>query len=293
MSFFRRTRLFVILLGIIVLVSLVGYSLSERSNLSIAEEFLLDTVGWGQNIIHKPAEFTANVISNIEDVKNTYQENQILKARLMEFKNLLRENQQLKQENQELRSVLGKTESIRDYEPIQATVIARSPELWFQQLTLDRGREDGLEENMAVITGEGMVGKIRSVSPFTATVQLLSGFDENNRISVIVSSEEDEDNESGFISGYNRETESLILSLNSYEANVEKGDSVVSSGLGGVFPPGLVIGTVSEVKPGRYGLAQEAQVIPAADMEDISHVIVVKRETVLPRKEETGSEEEE
>lgn len=291
MSFFRRTRLFAVLLGIIVFVALIGYSLTSRDNLSTSEEFVLDTVGWAQNIVHKPVQYTANVITNIKEIKQVYDENQILKARLMEYKNLINENQELKQDNQELRSVLNKTESIRDYDPIQATVIARSPEYWHQQVTIDRGSQHGVAKNMAVITGEGMTGKVQSVSEFTSTVLLISGFDELTRISVTVAPEGKE-GESGFISGYDRENESLILNLNSYNAQVQEGDKVISSGLGGVFTRGLVIGTVTKVNPDQYGLAQEAQVTPSANLEDLDHVILVDSETVLPEEESNNEEED-
>lgn len=103
---------------------------------------------------------------------------------------------------------------------------------------------------MAVTNGEGMVGKVIEVSQLTSTVQLLSGFDEQNRISVEVDQEEPI---FGLIEGYDEESESLIFRDLENEDDIEKGQTIVSSGMGGVFPKGLLIGTVERVEMDQYG----------------------------------------
>ncbi|MRH42976.1 rod shape-determining protein MreC [Aquibacillus halophilus] len=291
MSFFHKKRLFVILVGFIILVGLIGFSIRDREELSLVEEFLHDTVGWFQSIVHKPVDFTTSLITNIEGMKNVYDENQVLKSRLSQSKNLLYEVQELKQENQELRSVLGKTESITDYQPIQASVIARSPEASSHQVKLNKGKQNGVRTNMAVITGEGMIGKVQSASQFTSTVLLLSGFDRSNRISVNIAADNEEE-VTGFIVGFDPESEFLLLELNAYEVELNGEELVVSSGMGGVFPGDLEIGTIEEVTPDKYGLTQIAYVKPAADLSNMDHVIVVNRLAAQP-EEDTSEEEEE
>ncbi|MDC3412471.1 rod shape-determining protein MreC [Terrihalobacillus insolitus] len=291
MPFFRRKRLFVILIGIIVLVAFIGFSSRDRQELSTAEQFLNDSVGWLQSVVYKPVKYTTDIFANIEDIKNTYEENRLLKDRLEQYKNLLVDVQKLKEDNQELRSVLNKTEALTDYQSIQASVIAQSPERWFEQVTINKGMQDGVQPNMAVITGEGMIGKVNSTSKFTSTVQLLSGFDRLNRISVTVYGQEgDEKGQPGLISGFDKEKETLILE-GIQDTSIEVGDSVVSSGLGGIFPENLVIGTVEEVSPGQYGLTQTAYVTPAADLYDVDHVIVVKRLSEQPEEDLEVDEE--
>lgn len=277
MSFFRNKRLFIILIGIIVLVVLIGYSLNSRDHLTAPEQFIQDSIGWMQNAIHAPVKYVSNIFSDVEDLKNTYSENQLLKEKLSQYKGLIYDVQELNKENEELRKTLDKTESIRDFTPIQATVIARSPERWIEQVTINKGTQHGVEVNMAVITAEGMVGKIQSTSQFTSTVQLLSGFDQFNRISAMISKEGDK-NVFGLVEEYNKEDHSLFFKIiEESEKNVEKGDLVLSSGMGGVFPSGLLIGTVKEVVPDQYGLTNTALIEPAANLYDINHVIVVDR----------------
>lgn len=286
MTFFRKKRLFIILIGIIVLVALIGYSLQEREKLTTFEQFIKDTVGWAQNAIHMPVDYLTSIVSNIGDLKDTYQENQILKEKLAETKGLIYEVQEVKKENEELRQILDKEETLRDFRSIQATVTARSPERWVQQVTINKGLQHGVDVNMAVITSQGMVGKIQSASQFTSTVQLLTGFDQFNRISATISREGENDS-FGLIEAYDKESHSLHIKLiEESEKDVEEGDLVVSSGMGGIFPAGLLIGTVKEVAPDQYGLTQTALVEPAANFYEINNVIVVDRK--LP-----GDEEEE
>ncbi|MEN1970482.1 rod shape-determining protein MreC [Lentibacillus sp. N15] len=279
MPFFRKKRLFIILIGFIILVALIGFSLKDRDNLSTPEQFIKDTVGMVQSVIHTPVKFVTDIFSNIDDVKNTYKENQLLKEKLAEYKSLIYEVQEIKEENKELHKTLDKTESIRDFHPIQARVMSRTPERWVDQVTINKGTQDGVKKNMAVITADGMIGKIQSVSAFSSTVQLLTGFDQFNRISATISREGKKKNVFGLIEEFDEESNSLLFKIiDESDKDLKKGEVVVSSGMGGVFPAGLTIGTVKKVVPDEYGLTQTALIKPAANMYEINHVIVVDRD---------------
>ncbi|MBC5637583.1 rod shape-determining protein MreC [Ornithinibacillus sp. BX22] len=292
MSFFRKKRLFIILIGIIVLVALVGFSIRDRVNLTTAEQFVSDVIGVAQNVISTPVKYVAGIFENIDDIRNTYEENQILRERLAQYKGLIYEVQEIKDENEELRALLDKEDSIRSYNPIHATVTARSPERWIEQLTINKGKSDGVKVNMAVITAEGMIGKVQSVAPATSTVQLLTGFDEFNRISATVSREGGK-GIFGLIESYDKETNSLLFKIiEDSDQDIEEGELVVSSGMGGVFPAGLPIGTVKEVVPDQYGLTRTALVEPAANMYEINHVVVVERLLGQDDEDEAEGEEE-
>ncbi|RDW19313.1 rod shape-determining protein MreC [Oceanobacillus arenosus] len=277
MPFFRNKKLFVFFIGFIVLVILIGYSLNNRDSTTTAEKFLNDVVGWGQNVIHTPVNFVTDIVANIRDFKNTYEENQVLREQISQNKGLVYQVQELEKENEQLRNNLEITETIRDYNPIQATVIARSPEQWLNEVTINRGKQHGVMPNMVVITAEGMVGKIKIANEFTSKVQLLSGFDEYNRISAMISRKEG-NNINGMIEGFDKETNSLLFRIiEESDTDVEVGELIVSSGMGGVFPAGLKIGTVKDVVSDQYGLTRTALVEPAAEMYEINQVIVLDR----------------
>lgn len=287
MSFFRKKQMFIFLIGIIIVIGLIGYSLQDRERRSMPEQFISDTVGWIQQGVNLPIQYVKNFFGNIADVKNTYNENEVLKEKVAEYKTLLYDVQALEEENEELKKILDKTDSLHEYHSIHANVIARSPERWLHQITINKGDNAGVEPNMAVITADGMLGKVLSVSQSSSTVQLLTGFDEFNRISAVV--KRDGKDVFGVIEQYDEENEALLFKIiEESDSDLEKGDVVLSSGMGGVFPKGLFIGTVEEVIPDQYGLTQTALIKPAADMHSINNVIVVDRmlDTV------TGDEEE-
>lgn len=291
MSFFRKKSLFIILVGIILLVVFVGYSLSNKGDLSTPEKFFKDTVGWVQNVIDQPVTFFVQTISNLEDIKNTYDENKLLREKIAEYKTLVYEVQELEKENEELRKMLDIVDSSRDFEPILASVIARSPERWLEQVTINRGSNHGVEKNMAVMTVDGMIGKVNSVSTSTATVQLITGFDHLNRISATIS-RKDGDNIFGLIEGYDKKEKALIFRIiEESDKEIKEDELVVSSNVGGLYPSGLPIGTIKEVLPDQYGLTKTAYVEPTANMYEINHVIVVDRS--LDIYDETAQKEEE
>lgn len=296
MRFFRNKRLFIFLIGFILLVVLVGYTFRDRINVTFAEEFINDAVGWVQYVVHTPVNFTTDVFTNIKDFRNTYEENQVLKEQLSQYRSLIYEVQEVNKENEELRDVLDlmESDSIRSHEAIQAIVIARSPERWLEQVTINKGEKHGVQANMLVMTADGMIGKVQSANDVTARVKLLTGFDQFNRISAMVSRDEGR-NIFGMIEGFDEETNSLLFRIiEESEKDIAEDDLVVSSGMGGVFPAGVPIGTVKEVTSDQYGLTQIALVEPASDMYDINHVIVLDRAVdQVDESSEAADEEEE
>ncbi|SFA38797.1 rod shape-determining protein MreC [Parageobacillus thermantarcticus] len=283
-QFFLNKRLILLLVSIIILVALIGFSLKDRE-LTWPEQFVKDTTGFVQLIFHKPAQFVAGFFENVNDIRNTYKENKLLKARLEEYVTLETQVQTLKKENERLRALLNKKESLRDFIPIQATVIGRNPDRWQETIIVNKGEQHGVKKDMAVITPEGLVGKVQHASQFTSTVQLLSALDQKNRISAYVQGNE---NVFGLIEGYDEKRRALLLKRIPFDAKIEKKQKVLTSGLGGVFPKGLLIGEVMEVVPDQYGLTKMVYVKPAANFYDIDDVIIVKRkidETLGEREE--------
>ncbi|PBB06781.1 rod shape-determining protein MreC [Salimicrobium humidisoli] len=275
-SFFRRKILILVLVAFIIFVTLIGFSIRERENISAPERFILDTTGVLQSIIHTPVEWVDNSIETFQDVLRVYEQNEVLKERLAEYEGLIVENQELEEEIEELRGTTERAEGLEKYSPVQASVIARSPERWFEQVTINRGSKHGIEKDMAVITKEGLIGKIQSTAAFHSTVKLLSGFDTSNKISSWVV-KKNGDNVFGLVEGYDEESGRLLLGGINLDVKLKKGEKVISTGLGGVFPSRLQIGTVDEVKNDEYGLTKTAYIEPAADLYEVNQVIITRR----------------
>lgn len=278
------------LVSIIVLVALIGFSLKEREELTLPEKFLKDTTGWFMNAIGKPVSAVTGFLADISDLQNTFEENKKLKERLDEYVLLKTEVQDLKQENKELREILDKKDDLREFTPIQATVIGRNPSRWNELLTINRGEIHGVEKDMAVITAKGLIGRVKSVTNFTASVQLISSTDATNRVSAIIQNKGGE-NIFGIIEGVDEETNHIIMKRIPYDKEVKKGSYVITSNLGGIFPKGLPIGKVVDVKVDQFGLNQKAYIEPATDFYNISNVMVVNR--TVDGADEVKTEEDE
>jgi rod shape-determining protein MreC len=283
--FLTNKRLIILLGSIILLVAMIGFSMRDRDNITWPEKFIKDVTGFGQNIVAKPAGAVESFFDDVSRLRHTYEENEKLRTHLEELAQLESDVARLQKDNAELRKVLEKEKSLADYEPVQATVIARNPDRWYEIITIDQGESNGIEPDMAVMTASGLVGKVQSTSKFTSTVQLLSAHDSKNRVSALVQGDKIV---YGLIEGYDEEKQMLQLTKIPSDSKVKKGQAVTTSGLGGVFPKGLVIGTVSELVPDEFGLTQTALVKPAASFYDLEHVMVSKREMtkVLPQEED-------
>jgi len=272
--FFFNKKVILLLIGMVFLVALISFSLRDRTNATLPEQIIKDTVGFAQSLVAKPANYINGVFNSIDSLLNTYEENKRLKARLEDFAVVQAEATDLKSENKKLRELLDKTESLKAFNPIQATVIARNPDQWEEKIILDKGSSHGVSKNMAVMTAKGLVGKIILVTPFTSEVELLNTNNPNYRVSAMVLGEKEA---YGLIEGFDEERNELIMKRIDSSMKVKEGEQVVSSGLGGIFPKGVPIGEITEVSTDDFGLTKMAYVKPSADFSILEHVVIAKR----------------
>lgn len=261
----------------VFLVALISFSLRDRTNATLPEQIIKDTVGVAQSIVAKPANYITGIFNNIDSLLNTYEENKRLKARLEDFAAVQAEALVLKSENEKLLE-LTKSESLKAFNPIQATVIARNPDQWEEKIILNKGSSHGVEKNMAVMTAKGLVGKITLVTPFTSEVELLYTNNPNYRVSAMVLGEKEA---YGLIEGFDKERNELIMKRIDSSLTVKVGEKVVSSGLGGIFPKGVPIGEITEVSTDDFGLTKMAYVKPSADFSILENVVIAKRSVTV------------
>ncbi|ADH98965.1 rod shape-determining protein MreC [Salisediminibacterium selenitireducens] len=274
-SFFSNKRLIVLLVCLVLLVGLVGYSMSDRKAMTLPEQLVTDTVGAVQSAFSRPAHFAAGFFEDMRDIRNVFEENRSLKAQLDEYAALQVEVSELRRRNAELEGAAGLEEDLYDFTVRTALVIQRSPDRWNEQVGINKGAQHGIEENMAVVTSQGLIGKINRVSQFSSTVQLLSDQAVTNRISAMVTG--GDETVYGFIEGIDHDSGALRFAKIDIDAEIEPGETVTTSGLGGIFPRGLVVGEVLSVENDEFGLTQTALVEPTADFYHIDYVQVVER----------------
>jgi rod shape-determining protein MreC len=189
------------------------------------------------------------------------------------------ENRSLKATNQALRDVEHEVNRLRTalnyrersvFKLVPAEIVTRDSSTWWRTVTINRGKEDGVESDMPVVTDEGLVGKTTTVSANISVVLLVS--DENCRVAASVEGTR----EQGIISG-ERVTGGLtpMLNLNflSKQANLKPGQKAYTSGVGGVFPSGLLIGVVKDFRVRE--LDGQAKLTPGVDLSHLEDVFVV------------------
>lgn len=150
---------------------------------------------------------------------------------------------------------------------ITASVIADSASSWFQGCVLDKGSADGVRKDMAVVTPLGVVGKVVSTSTRSAKVILLT--DANSGIDVLIQRTRSR----GIVSGSFEN--GLVLKYMKRSEDIKIGDRLITSGLDGVFPKGLMVGTVTKVNKQNLGLFQFVEVLPAVQPARVEEVFVV------------------
>jgi rod shape-determining protein MreC len=184
---------------------------------------------------------------------------------LQQFENLRCENDRLKvlalqataiaQENDQLRSALG-WQRQAPWKLKLANVVLRDPTDWWRTMEIDLGTRDGMVENLPVLTADGLVGRVSSVGSTRSQVLLLG--DPNCKVSALV---ENPAHDAGVISASGPLDDSLVeLTYLSGSANLKPGQSVITSGLGGIFPKGVPIGQIVDLRSVEYGLYTEARV---------------------------------
>ncbi|MFC4618148.1 rod shape-determining protein MreC [Camelliibacillus cellulosilyticus] len=276
--FFSNKKLIVLLTSLILLVALVGFSLKSREKLSWPEQFVHDAVGAFQFVFNKPAQYVAGFFENIGEIKDVYKENKRLKAELQDYASLHAKYDDLNQKFTRLQKQLG-VQRLDGVKKHPALVIGRSFDQWNQIITVGKGKQEGIQAGMAVTAPDGsFIGKVTGVSQFTSVVTLMTDQKNNNQISANVSTDKGKgEAATGMVEGYDANHNTLLLKKLPINAKIKKGDRVVTSGLGGVYPEGLFIGTVVSVKPDEYGLTNIAEVKPAADFNHLDYVDIMER----------------
>ena len=271
---FSNKKLIGWVLGGIVTLLLITFSLTVGSN--IVSQGVNDVTNILGRMLAYPANSVNDFMESISNLTNTYQENQTLKQKVETIYELEVQLNDLKKDNEKMKEALKLQDTLNDYTLINATVIARNPDTWRDIVTINKGANDGLIPQMSVMSDNGLVGKVLDVNPTSARVALLSNND-NTLVRVAAMIQGEKESIYGTLTGYDHEKNILIMSQIQATQEIKVGDKVVTSGLGGVSPSSLYIGTVEEVAMYRFGLYKEVRIKPAADTNDVRYVTVVKR----------------
>lgn len=278
-KFNPNKNIIITLIVVIIVVTVISLTAAHRATngkTNLGQSAVNDSVGFIDKVISFPAKAIGNGISSISALVNTYDENVRLKERIDGYGELSIQNDNLKKENEALKQELDLNETLGNYEKVAATVVSRSPDMWQDLLIVDRGSNDGIEPNMAVLSQKGLIGRVIEVNASSSKVELLTSKNQNsNHFPVQINSAEGDSY--GLLKNYDDKEKMMIVSQVVGDKEIKEGDVVQTSGLGQNSPANLPVGVVQKVEPDSYGLEREIYVKPYADMYGIPVVTIIKR----------------
>ncbi len=257
-----RNVVWVAVAGVIIVLSLtIPHAISSRSRV-----FLMRAFSPLIRMEHSLAGGARLLGAGWRSRVRMKEENIALRWRAKELSREVAELRDAKNENQRLRRLLNFKES-SGHTLLPAQVVGRDSRHWYGSVVIDRGTRDGVRPDMAVISDEGVVGKVIESAPDLSTVMLI--VDKQSRIGGIV----ERTRENGVVEGTSFNT--CRLSYLPRPAKVRAGDRVLTSGLGGIYPKGLYIGECAGVYEGEYGLYTCADISPGVNFSALEEVLVL------------------
>lgn len=182
-------------------------------------------------------------------------------------------NSSLENEIKELKKLLNLNSTLTEYDVVNATVISRNNAYWFNTITINKGKIDGIKKEMAVVTADGLIGKVSKVTKTTSEIKLLTADDITYKTSVVIRI--DGKDYYAILNGYDKNSNLLKLTGIDKSAKLEKGAIVLTSGLGSM-PQGIYIGTVESEKMDQYNLSKTVNIKSFQDFNNINYVTILK-----------------
>ena len=265
----KKSGLFGIIITIVILILIVVFSNME-TNTSFFENIANKLVMPVQNGLTYLKNKVSGNSTFFTDINNLKSENESLKEKNSELEQALRELESIKSENETLKEYLGLTEKYGEYETVPGYVINKDISNYSKIIVINIGKNDGIEENMTVIADEGLVGHVISVTDNTAKVRTI--IDTSSSISCLMSTNKDSIVCKGTLES-NTELKAMYIAT---DANLVQGDSVDTSGLGGIYPKGIHVGTIKKIVATKNITDRYAIIETAVNFNKLNTVLVIK-----------------
>lgn len=246
----------------------------------VTEHFAgVDPVGTVVRTVMSPVKtgfsYIAGAVNNacgfVWDMRAYKADNEELEAENIRLKQQNRDTATYREENERLQELLDLKNSITDYSTVAARVISYSANNWYETIEINKGSMNGLSVGNAVITPEGVVGKVTETGPNYAIVTTI--LDSSSAVGIRVS----RTGGSGLVEGDSElaADNRCKLSFLDRSTPIIVGDVVETSGSGGIYPPGFIIGSITSVSADSTGNLKYAVIDPAVDFSDLYEVLVI------------------
>lgn len=211
-----------------------------------------------------------NYFTSISNLRSAQDENTLLKQRVQELEVELKQYEELSSENERLLKLLNLSEQSSS-KVLAARIIGRDPSVWFDSSVINRGSLDGVKLNMPVVTDGGLVGRVTAVSPLTAQIDLVT---RNKSGLGAVVGEIGNSNALGVVRGTSK-NDLLEMKYVSGSIEVQVGQPIFTTGQDGIYPAGLKVGEIVEVRSGSATVPHQIFIRPAAGLDSMQEVGVL------------------
>lgn len=269
-----------LLLGNFVLMAYDAKTASQERVIRVWTQAVANFV---QSPVTTVTSSVTNYFKSISSLRSAQTENDALKQRVQELEVEVQKKEELAKENANLKALLELKNEV-SYKILPAQIIGRDPSLWFDSAIINRGSLDGVKLNMPIVNNGGLIGRVVAVSPITAQINLVTK--DRSSIGAVIGAL-GTSNALGVVTG-NGKKEMLEMGYIPGTIEVQIGEFVYSTGQDGIYPSGLKIGEVSEVRPGSATVPQQIFIRPTARLFAMEEVAVLLYEPPLkPEFEKT------
>lgn len=275
-QFDKRYLLILIIVCVALSLVLLAICLKSNRHLNPIEKGIKDLGTLTIKFVSSPVRFVKDKIDKNKEKEMIYKKYKSLLKDKKEIEKVKASNENLEESVKKLKESLKLNTLLSDQFETNATVIYRKLNYWYDEITIDKGSKNGVKKDMAVVVPEGLIGRVSTVSNYTSTVRLLSNDNMDNKLSVKIKV-----NDSyvyGLISKYDSKTNTYTVEGISENIDIPDGASVVTTGMGNIFPSGLLIGKVKGITTDNFDLSKVLEVSASVNFDDIDYVTILKRE---------------
>lgn len=262
----------------LIIFCLIFFVARGKVTLPFANQAVLDLIAPFQRASSWATNQMEGAIDSVKNIVTVYDQNKILKKQVEELRSQSILANEIASENLRLRELLNYKNNSPQFNLVVARVIGRESATWTRIITIDKGSQDGIQKNMPVVTSRGLVGVVSEVGTVSSQVSLI--LDVRTSVGALVQ----RSRVAGIVEGNLSNPMQPNLTNIPHNEDVHEGDLIITSGLGGVYPKGILIGTIKETKLDRSGLLQVATIEPAVDFQRLEDVIIVSSSTNATQK---------